>query len=119
MTMPSDYSHLNEQEVTVKIEQLQQERADHLQKAEQIDAAIADLRHLQKEKAAQAIAEIAKRAGLEITVKKARKPRAAKAAGDKKPSAPKFRDPATGKTWSGKGKRPQWAKEEHRIRVEG
>ncbi|HSA48440.1 MAG TPA: H-NS histone family protein [Candidatus Competibacteraceae bacterium] len=23
-------------------------------------------------------------------------------------SFPKYRDPATGKTWSGKGKRPQW-----------
>jgi DNA-binding protein H-NS len=117
--MQSDYSHLNEQEVTARIEQLQQEKADHLQKAEQIDAAIADLRHLQKEKAAQAIAEIAKRAGLEITVKKARKPRTAKVAGEKKAGVPRFRDPATGKTWTGKGKRPHWAKEEHRIPVEG
>lgn len=27
---------------------------------------------------------------------------------NKIPSAPKYRDPATGKTWSGKGKRPGW-----------
>lgn len=38
--------------------------------------------------------------------KKSRKPAAAK-----KTSAPKYRDEATGKTWTGVGKRPTWFKE--------
>lgn len=115
MTMQAEYSHLNEQEVTTKIEQLLNEKAEHLQKAEQLNAVIAELKNLQKEKAAQEIAIIAKRAGLEITVKISRKQRVAKTTADKKPVAAKFRDPATGKTWTGRGKRPVWLKEEHRI----
>jgi len=35
-------------------------------------------------------------------------PVAKKASAAKKVSVPKYRDPATGKTWSGVGKRPQW-----------
>ncbi|WP_366146092.1 H-NS histone family protein [Paraburkholderia sp.] len=29
------------------------------------------------------------------------------------PQAPKFRDPATGATWSGRGKRPRWLSDEN------
>jgi DNA-binding protein H-NS len=35
-------------------------------------------------------------------------PRAAKAAGTKKPVAPKYRHPATSATWTGRGKAPLW-----------
>lgn len=31
-----------------------------------------------------------------------------KAEADKKPVEPKYRDPATGRTWSGRGKPPSW-----------
>ncbi len=112
--MSSEHADLNEQEINARIEQLQQERSDHLAKAVQIDTEITELKTLQREKAAQVIAEIAKRAGLEITVKTTREPRAAKG-GEKRKLPPKFRDPATGKTWSGKGKRPHWVRESHRI----
>lgn len=29
--------------------------------------------------------------------------------------APKYRDPVSGKTWSGRGKRPVWCKPEHAL----
>lgn len=112
--MSSDHARLSEQEINTKIAQLQQQRSDHLAKAVQIETEIDGLKTLQREKAALVIAEIAKRAGLEITVKATREPRAAKD-GEKRKLPPKFRDPATGKTWSGKGKRPHWVKESHRI----
>lgn len=33
------------------------------------------------------------------------------------PLAPLFRDPATGKTWSGRGKRPGWITDENEDRL--
>lgn len=41
-----------------------------------------------------------------ISAAGAGKPRAKKAV--KKPVEPKYRDPATGKTWSGRGREPKW-----------
>lgn len=38
----------------------------------------------------------------------ARKVKAKKAKGARAKVAPKYRDPATGKTWSGRGKEPTW-----------
>jgi DNA-binding protein H-NS len=32
--------------------------------------------------------------------------------------APKYRDPATGQTWSGRGKPPNWIKDQDRSRFE-
>jgi DNA-binding protein H-NS len=37
----------------------------------------------------------------------------AKTDGRKGPQAPKFRDPATGNTWSGRGRQPQWLTDEN------
>lgn len=40
--------------------------------------------------------------------RKTKKAAATNASADRKPSVPKYRDSATGKTWSGHGKRPGW-----------
>jgi DNA-binding protein H-NS len=47
--------------------------------------------------------------GLTAADLEGRAPRAAKENANKgKPVAPKFRDPATGDTWSGRGLKPKW-----------
>ncbi|MPV59449.1 H-NS histone [Burkholderia sp. HI2761] len=47
--------------------------------------------------------------------------RRAVASGERAPVAPKYRDPKSGKTWSGRGKAPQWiasAKNRDRFLIE-
>ena len=102
--MAKTYSQLQKQ-----IEALQKE-ADNLRKKE-IAGVVSRIR--------EAIDHYQLTAADLFPAKPGRKPKAAttstaakpaKAAGKKSASPAKYRDPASGKTWTGRGKRPDWYK---------
>ncbi len=82
---------------------------DLLQQREALEKAIADARHREVADAVRQTRELVAEYGL--TVQDVfPSGRSAKAAGSKASAkvAPKYRDPATGQTWTGRGKAPKW-----------
>jgi DNA-binding protein H-NS len=75
---------------------------------QQRDALNVQIAEMQQAQRAEALAEIrARMREYQISVEDlASSGRSAQL--DKPKSAPKYRNPETGKTWSGRGKRPQW-----------
>lgn len=70
-----------------------------------------EIEQTKKEERAEAIAKVRSlmaEYGLTLADLGAKAPKAPAAAGAK--VAPKFRDPATGQTWSGRGLQPNWLK---------
>jgi DNA-binding protein H-NS len=82
---------------------------DLLQQREALEKAIADARHREVADAVRQTRELVAEYGL--TVQDVfPSGRSAKATGSKTSAkvAPKYRDPATGQTWTGRGKAPKW-----------
>lgn len=73
-----------------------------------------DLRALAIQRAAEIARAIMEQAGLTVAdFVQEKRPRAQV---DHKPPKPKYRDPASGKTWSGYGPAPAWIKGQDRAR---
>ena len=82
---------------------------DLLQQREALEKAIADARQSEISAAVAKVRELVAEYGLtaqDIFPGRASKSGAAKASGSK--VAAKYRDPATGQTWTGRGKAPKW-----------
>lgn len=79
-----------------------------LQQREALEKAIADARQNEISVAVSKVRELIAEYGL--TVQDVFPGRAGRAAGQKSTSkvAAKYRDPATGQTWTGRGKAPKW-----------
>lgn len=89
-----------------KITQLQKDAA-HARK-EAMAGAIKQVKQLMAEHGLSA-ADLGFAGGKSAGKAPRKAPKAAKASGDKRGSvAPKYRDPATGQTWTGRGKSPTW-----------
>ena len=87
---------------------MSQSLKDLLQQREALEKAIAEARQNEISAAVTKVREIVAEYGL--TAQDVFPGRAAKAAGTKAVSkvAAKYRDPATGQTWTGRGKAPKW-----------
>ena len=86
--------------------------ADLMAQKAAIEQKIADAQREEKSSAVAQVKALMAQHGLSIADLSARAPAAPKSGG-RKPSgkvAPKFRDPATGNTWTGRGLKPNWLK---------
>ena len=77
-----------------------------LQQRENLEKAIAQARQNEISKAVAQVRALAAEFGL--TAQDIFPARGAKSAKPKAKVAPKYRDPATGQTWTGRGKAPKW-----------
>jgi len=87
---------------------MSQSLKDLLQQREALEKAITEARQNEISAAVTKVREIVAEYGL--TVQDVFPGRAGKSSGTKAASkvAPKYRDPATGQTWTGRGKAPKW-----------
>ena len=88
---------------------MSQSLKDLLQQREALEKAIADARQSEISAAVAKVRELVAEYGLtaqDIFPGRASKSGAAKSSGGK--VAAKYRDPATGQTWTGRGKAPKW-----------
>jgi len=87
---------------------MSQSLKDLLQQRENLEKAIAEARQNEISAAVTKVREIVAEYGL--TARDVFPGRAGKSAGTKSASkvAAKYRDPATGQTWTGRGKAPKW-----------
>jgi DNA-binding protein H-NS len=87
--------------------------ADLMAQKAEIEKKIADAQREEKSSAIAQVKALMAQHGLSIADLSARAPAAPKASSGRKSGgkvAPKFRDPATGNTWSGRGLKPNWLK---------
>ncbi len=103
---------------TIDLSGLSMEELDAL--AARVEERKVELREEQRQAALEAFQSIAGEYGMtpeEVLGVRRRRPRAASAAPKKRraPAKIKYRDPETGKTWSGRGRRPAWVTEEMRV----
>ena len=93
---------------TIDLSGLSMEELDEL--SARVEERKAELKEEQRQAALEAFESIAGEYGMTPEEVLGVKRRAAKAA-----AKAKYRDPETGKTWSGRGRRPAWVTEETRI----
>ncbi len=102
---------------TIDLSGLSMDELDEL--AARVEERKVELREEQRQTALEAFQNIAGEYGMtpeEVLGVRRRRPRAASAAPKKRaPAKIKYRDPGTGKTWSGRGRRPAWVTEEMRV----
>ncbi|MBE7939352.1 MULTISPECIES: H-NS histone family protein [Ramlibacter] len=86
--------------------------AELLKQKQEIEAQIAAARDAERSDAVRAVRAMVEQHGLSAedifgSGRKGRKPRGASPSAGTR-VAPKYRDPATGQTWSGRGREPAW-----------
>ena len=87
-----------------------------LQQKSELDALIAEAQHREKSQAVAQARALVDQYGLNVDdVFGKKNTTAARTAGARATVAPKYRDPATGATWTGRGREPVWIKGKDRT----
>jgi DNA-binding protein H-NS len=95
--------------MTDTIEDLSRQRDALVQQLAEIEKIIAEQKLAHRQEAIQAIHDLLGKHGLTLDDLREKQPAETRAPVRK--VAPKYRDPATGTTWTGRGVKPRWIKE--------